>query len=289
VNKERLIMNIMMKKIFLRSVMAGILALFSAGACFAGAWTQQKGKLYDRLSLNYYFADDEFNERSRITDFAANGEYWDLNLGNYIEYGLTDRITLINSLYLKHIHKEDDFQKTNTYGIGDIDLAAKFKLSEGRWGVLSTQALVKIPETYDKDARLPLGNGQYDVELRLLYGKSLWPYIPGYCNFELGYRWRFDDPSDEFRYLAEFGMDITKSLYGRIKLDAILSMNNGSKFDISGNPTATNNFNLGKLDMTVGYKILKRWGLEVEYTPEIYGKNTAAGATYSLALVYQIP
>ena len=122
-----------------------------------------------------------------------------------------------------------------------------------------------------------------------MYGRSLWPHIPGYCNFEIGYRWRFDNPSDELRYLAEFGMDFTKALYGRVKLDGIYSMNNGSKFDSSGNPTITNNFNLGKLDMTVGYKISKRWGLEAEYTPGIYGKNTAAGATYSFALVYQIP
>jgi hypothetical protein len=281
--------NTITKKFLFGTITAGILTLLSAGTCFAGAWTQQKGKLYDRLSLNYYFADDEFDEHSRMIDFPANGEYWDSNIANYIEYGLTDRITLINSLYLKHIHWQDDFQKINTYGIGDIDVGAKYKLSEGPWGVVSTQGLVKIPNAYDKDANLPLGNGQYDVELSLLYGKSLWPYIPGYCNFELGYRWRFAEPSDELRYLVEFGTDIYKSLYGRIKLDAILSINNGSKFDISGNPTATNNFNLGKLDMTVGYKISKRWGLEVEYTPEIYGKNTAAGATYSFALVYQIP
>lgn len=278
-----------MKRILFSIATSGILVLFSAGICFAGAWTQQKGKLYDRLSVNYYFADDEFDGNESRTDFSLNGKFKDAHVSNYIEYGLTDNITLINSLFYKRIEKEDDLEKTTTYGIGDIDLGLKYKLAEGKWGVLSAQALAKIPEAYDKNDKLPLGNGQYDVEARLLYGRSLWPYIPGYCNFELGYRLRFDGPSDELRYLVEFGMDITKSMYGRVKLDGIYSMNNGSKFDISGNPTITNNFNLGKLDMTVGYKISKRWGLEAEYTPEIYGKNTAAGATYSFAVVYQIP
>lgn len=281
--------NVAMKRILFSIATSGILVLFSAGICFAGAWTQQKGKLYDRLSVNYYFADDEFDGNESRTEFSLNGKFKDAHVSNYIEYGLTDNITLINSLFYKRIEKEDDLEKTTTYGIGDIDLGLKYKLAEGKWGVLSAQALAKIPEAYDKNDKLPLGNGQYDVEARLLYGRSLWPYIPGYCNFELGYRLRFDGPSDELRYLVEFGTDITKSMYGRVKLDGIYSMNNGSKFDISGNPTITNNFNLGKLDMTVGYKISKRWGLEAEYTPEIYGKNTAAGATYSFAVVYQIP
>ena len=281
-------MNTKVIKLLFSLASASVLLLLSVGTCLAGAWTQQKGKLYDRLSLNYYFADDEFDKHGSRTDFVSNGKFKDSNVNNYIEYGLTDKITIINSLYHKHIEKEDDLQEMKTRGIGDIDLGLKYKLTEGSWGVLSTQALIKIPEAYDKHDKLPLGNGQYDVEVRLLYGRSLWPHIPGYCNFELGYRWRFDDPSDEFRYLIEFGMDFTKELYGRIKLDGIYSMDNGKHFDTSGNPTITNNFDVGKLDMTLGYKFAKRWSVEAEYMPEIYGKSTAAGATYTIALTYQI-
>lgn len=255
---------------------------------YAGAWTQAKGKLYDRLSLNYYYADEEFDKNGDRRSFDAHGDFSDINGGNYIEYGLTDNITIINSLYFKYIEKEDDFAKTTTYGVGDIDLAMKVKLTEGRLGVLAAQGLVKIPEAYDRNARVPLGNGQYDAELRLLYGRSLWPYIHGYCGVEAGYRWRFSDPSDEFRYLVEFGMDITRDFYGRVKLDGIYSIDNGSHADSSGNPTATNNFDLGKIEATLGYRISPSWGVEAAYTPEIYGQNTAAGATWTLAVTYQI-
>jgi len=262
--------------------------MLTTSLCFAGAWTQPKGGLYDRFSMNYYYADDEFGSGGR-TDFPLHGNFKDFHAGNYIEYGLTDRITLINSLFYKTIRKEDDEVKQHSSGLGDVDLAAKYKIAEGPWGVLSGQGLVKIPGPYDEDIPLPLGNKQWDVEARLLYGRSLYPHIPGYVNFEIAYRVRFGDPSDELRYLAEFGMDFTKQFYGRVKLDGIYSMNNGADFDKSGNPTITNNFNLGKVFVTAGYKIAKRWGLEVEYTPELCGKNTAAGATYSLALVYQMP
>lgn len=273
-------------KIFAAAVF--IVAIF-AGSCFAGAWTLQKGILYDRLALNYYYADTEFDDDGNRKDFTADGEFKDINLSNYIEFGLTDEITLINSVYYKNIKKEDDFTKTKTYGIGDIDLGVRYKIAEGSWGIFSTQALLKIPAAYDKDDDLPLGNGQYDMELRLLYGRSLYPYVPGYCNFEIGYRWRFEDPSDEVRYLIEFGMDFTNDVYGRIKLDGIYSMDNGEHFDTGGNPTTANNFDLGKLDIALGLKISKRFGVELGYTPEIYGQDTASGATYTFALTYKTP
>jgi protein XagA len=261
--------------------------LSSSGICFAGAWTMQKGKFYDRTAFNYYSADDEFDRNGDRTDFANSGEFRDINVSNYIEYGLLDNLTIINSVYYKAIRKKDHTLEQKTWGIGDIDLGAKVQVMKLAEGILSTQALVKIPWAYDKNDDLPLGNGQVDLELKLLYGHSLYPYIPGYCNFELGYRWRLQDPSDELRYLLEFGMDFTKELYGRVKLDGIYSMDNGEHFDTSGNPTITNNFDLGKLDLTLGYKLSQRWGLEASYTPEIYGKNTAAGATYTLAVTFQ--
>ncbi|MFH0725476.1 MAG: hypothetical protein V2B19_03850 [Pseudomonadota bacterium] len=266
-----------------------ILLLVIASTCLAGAWTASKNELYDRLSFNYYYSNEEFNADGDRSGYLHNGKFRDLNLGNYLEYGLTDRLTLINSLYYKYIVKEDDLRKDETYGLGDIDLALKWKALEGNLGVLSAQTLVKIPDAYDKDELLPLGNGQYDLELRVLYGRSLYPLVPGYYNVELGYRFRFEDPSDEIRYIAEFGMDFTQNFYGRIKLDGLYSMDNGEHRDDTGNPTATNNFDIGKLDMAAGYKITKTWGLEIGCTPAIYGQTTSRGITYTAAVFFRVP
>ena len=241
------------------------------------------------MAFNYYYANKEFDKSGKRQDFANHGDFRDFNLNNYLEYGLTDSLTLINSLYYKYIRKEDDTVKMETYRVGDIDLGLKFKLYDGSLGVIASQTMVKIPEAYNKNDALPVGNGQYDFEARLLYGRSLYPIIPGYYNFELGYRWRFGDPSDEIRYLAEFGTNFSKDLYGRVKLDGIYSMDNGARRDTSGNPTATNNFDIGKLDMALGYKMSKQSSLEFGYTPAIYGQNTAQGATYAIAVAFQTP
>lgn len=278
-----------MKRILLLAVIAGIGAVAAVGGarqCWGGAWTQDQGKFYDRLAVNYYYADREFDLSGHTQAFDQNGNFQDLNLSNYIEYGLRDNLTLINSVYYKRIEKKSDIEKTTEYGMGDVDLAVKYRILNGSGGVLSTQALTKIPGPYDKNAPLPLGNGQLDLELRVLYGVSLWKLFPGYANVELGYRWRLGDPSDEVRYLLEVGSDFSKTMYGRIKLDGLMSRDNGKHMDAAGNPTTTNNFDLGKLYMTLGFKMNSSWGLEIEYTPSLYGQNTAAGSTYTFAFIF---
>lgn len=272
------------------TVLATIFATASATACFAGAWTAKQNTFYDKLAFNYYYSSRTFDKDGHSETTPNGGTFRDYNISNYFEFGLLDNLTVINSLAYKWLENDNDFSNSDGYGLGDVDLGLRYKLLDSeKIGIVSTQLLVKIPGGYDKDDPLPLGNGQYDLETKLLYGRSLYPWIPGYFNVELGYRWRFEDPSDEVRYLIEFGVDITKSIFTRAKLDGIYSMDNGERTDSSGNPTTTNNFDLGKLDLTLGYKITPAWGVEVSYVPAIYGQNTAAGATYTLGIYCKTP
>jgi len=279
-----------MKKIVQLSLLAALLMTASATASFAGAWTAKQHAFYEKLAFSFYYSNETFDKTGRRGDMPNNGKFTDYNISNYFEYGLFDSLTVINSLAYKWLENDTDQSLSKGYGLGDVDLGVRYKLLDSdKIGIVSTQMLVKIPGTYDKMDPLPLGNGQFDTEIRLLYGRSLYPWIPGYANVELGYRWRAEDPSDEVRYLIEFGVDITKSMYTRAKLDGTLSVDNGKKTDGSGNPTATNNFDLGKLDIALGYKLTPAWGVEVSYRPDIYGQNTAAGANYSLAVYYKTP
>lgn len=246
--------------------------------CFAGAWTLPEGKLYDKVSVNKYTSDPDFT---------------DMNLGNYIEYGLTDNVSIINSIYYKKIRNtytvSGTTTTTTTTGIADIEIGLKHKLAEDPSGIFSHQAIVKIPGGYDKNSTLPLGNGQVDVEYRILYGLSLWRWFPGYANFEAGYRYRAKAPSDEFRYLAEIGANISERLYARVKLDGILSMKNADcTASTTGNPTTGSQFDLQKLDTALGYKLTDTWGLELGYTPTLNAKNTAKGTAYSVGVTYSL-
>ena len=270
-------------------LMGGVLLIGAAGTCFAGAWTQQKGAMYNRLAFNYYRTDDRFNTDGDKTDFDNNGYFRDVNCSYYVEYGLFDSLTVLGTISFKQLRYEDDTIINKTEGFSDLELGARYRLFKTPGGVVSVQGLVKIPETYDKNDALPLGNGQYDTEFRLLFGQSLYPFVPGYFNVEAGYRLRAQAPADEFRYLVEVGCDFSPRIYGRIKLDGIRGLNNaGNAAAAGGNPSATLDYDIGKLDMTLGYKINRQWGVEAGCRPEIYGKNISSGVNWSLALGYLV-
>lgn len=180
--------------------------------CLAGGWTQPEGKLYSRFAVNYYTADENFDADGDRRDFPENGDFSDVNVSLYLEYGLSQNLTLISNLTYKYLQYEDNAIDSKTYGPGDMELAARYCLWRSAGSAFSAQWLVKIPEAYDESKRVPLGNGQYDAEIRLLFGQSLHPFIPGYFNIEGGYRFRCEEPADEFRYLVELGMDFTKKI-----------------------------------------------------------------------------
>ncbi len=263
------------------------LILTTAGNCFAGAWTANKGVMYHKLAANYYVADENFDANGDKDDFADNGEFSDKNISCYIEYGLTGSLTAIGSVSYKWMEYEDDLMISETNGFSDLELGLKYRFFSGHGGVGAAQGMVKIPELYDKDEALALGNGQYDYEIRLLYGQSLYPKIPGYCNVEAGYRFRAEEPADELRYLVEFGMNFSDQVYGRLKLDGIYGLgNDGGSAGAGGNPSATFNYDLAKLDVAFGWKITSQWGVELAYRPEIYGKNISSGVNWSFALIF---
>lgn len=256
--------------------------------CFAGAWTQEKGASYHQFTLNCYEANQYFDDDGQDQDMANDGEFTDINVSYYGEYGLMGRLTVFGAVAYKSLTFEDDTVESDAYGVSDIDLGLRYKLLDSRLGIVSVQTLVKIPEAYDEDDEVPMGNGQYDVECRLQYGKSLYPVIPGYMNLEAGYRLRKDLPADEFRYLVEFGVNATSKIYGRVKLDGISSMgNSGDPNALGANPNITPEFDLGKLDIALGYKLTDSCLVELGYRPEIYGENTSKGSNVSIAVAFK--
>jgi protein XagA len=107
-------------------------------------------------------------------------------------------------------------------------------------------------------------------------------------NIEAGYRWRAEDPADEFRYLVEVGSNLGKFFYARTKLDAIVGIGNGDEgADAFGNPTSTLEYDLSKLDLTIGYQITKTLGIELGYAPAVWGETTAKGETWTFAITFQ--
>lgn len=305
-----------------RGWMALVCLLCLPQMALAGAWTLKEGGMYNRFAFNYYYSDRLFGSSGGSDFMPMRGRFYDKNLNWYEEYGVTDRITVLSSVYYKWLNANDMYVKSESEGVGDVDLGIKYKLYDGPV-VVSVQGLIKYGQLYDNE-NPQIGNHQNDYELRLLLGRSLWP-LPAYCGLELAYRLRDNGPSDEFRYLLEFGGNLSKKLSARIKLDGIhaignadspksfearpqsgtlnlndlllkpvsggFSANTGQQvqfIDIQSlsNPTLATEYDLIKLDMTLAYQLTERLGVEVEVTPAIYGENTSKGVTSTLAFTY---
>lgn len=264
-----------------------IMALLFSGLVYSGAWTGPKGASYNKIGLNFFSSDKTYD--GNRDSMSSGSTFTDVNLTYYGEYGVADNLTIFGSIPFKSLKSDPDAAAaTDNSGIGDVDIGARYNLYNEDWGILSIQGLLKIPEAYDKNDAVPLGSGQYDIEVRLLYGKSLYPK-PMYYGLEVGYRLRTQSPSDEIKYLGEFGYTVSDKIALRAKLDGTLSVKNADTIlGAGGNPTLAPDFDLGKLDLTLGYTLKKGRYVELSFAPTLYGRNTANGATISLAYVFAL-
>jgi len=256
----------------------------------AGAWVPEQGSGYTKIGYSEYEADSSFDDNSDLENFEGT------NISFYGEYGLGNKISVYTSVLYQDIEQvtrpvvaTDPLVRSANDGFGDLEAGVKYQWQANPF-VFSTSFLVKLPYLYDEDDTLPLGNGQNDYEIKALIGKSLNEY--GYFGVEAGYRLRSGSPSDEYRYLLEYGFSANDNLYFRTKLDGTLSANNADQgVDSNGvNLAFSPEFDIGKLELTTGWNFGQadsngqRWGIELTYTNEIYGSNALDGDSIQLGI-----
>lgn len=253
-------------------------AFLHAEEAEAGAWTAQQGDSYNKFAVNYFRSDNAFGERPGFENFE------EANFTYYGEYGITNDVTFIATVPFRYVETTNFGQTIRNGGVGDAEIGLRYNFFNKPF-VASAQFLFKAPYFYNEDNPLPLGNGQEDFELRLLAGKSFGKF--GYFGAEVGYRFRLDAPSDEFRYLIEYGVDATDKIYLRSKLDTIVAIEStAAGVDLqTGNPALPLAFNLGRVETTAGYRINKRFSAEFTATTNPFGENIIRGVNYQLALI----
>jgi len=263
----------------LASVVAVSAMLFSFNAN-AGAWVGEEGTGYTKLGFSSYKAEDYHGANPSFVDFEST------STSLYVEYGLGNDFAIYGSLLNQSYDQRDTIAGTSSAsGFSDTEIGIRYQWQANPF-VVSTSFLIKTPFLYD--AGDGLGNHQYDYEAKILIGKSLNEY--GYFGTEFGYRLRQGAPSDEYRYLFEYGFSATENIYFRTKLDGILSANNADNVTANtGNLSNPFEFDSGKLELTGGWSFdkssaLNGFGVEFTYTREIYGDNILEGDRFELGL-----
>jgi len=257
----------------------------------AGAWTPRKGEVYLKLSANDFKSSSNFNIDGDVFDPFADFEdryakFRDRNLQLYLEMGLTDKLAFVSSVTYKDLQQRTKLPNlevgADNDGFADVDLGVRYRLTEGA-NVVSLGLTAKLPYLYDDDDNFfELGNGQEDFDLRVLYGRSLGKGF--YGGLEGAYRWRTDEPSDEYRYLAELGWS-KQRFFTRTKLEGIYAVDSFEDGSTFGNPLLNPRFDLTTWILTAGVSLSKNWHVEYSYSDTLEGKNTANGSNNQVGVV----
>ena len=286
--------------------------LLGGGFC---RWVDpEENGYYLKFSANYLDTAFEYNHEGQRLDLFAeqfafeDASFRDVNFSFYGEYGLTERMTLVGSLPAKILTarrteliagRAARILTLHTTGLADLTVSGRFRL----WNnplALSFQGGVKIPLGYDKQPEnegAPLGSGEPDVEGLLQFGKGS-AVIPGYVTGSVGYRFRSGPLNDQILYLFEAGVRVPGRLLFKVTFDGIQST--VTPPDIAGQtisiplPGGGGTFpniivgdqHVWKISPALIYDIERGVSVQLEMLNIFAGKNTIAGNTFSLGMVF---
>ncbi|GIV57297.1 MAG: hypothetical protein KatS3mg042_0210 [Rhodothermaceae bacterium] len=170
-----------------------------ARPALAQAWTQPAGGLYVKLMRAHVTAATQWDFDGTEKPYAPGIEgtaFFDRSFYAYVEYGLTDRLTLVSLVPFKRVEVRDGRFAYETSGLGSVTLGLRWGLPvlfgvPLRRSAASISVLAVLPTGYTRNLTPSLGPGQTDVEVALGYGLSLYP-LPAYLQAGLGYRIRSD-------------------------------------------------------------------------------------------------
>ena len=132
------------------------------------------------------------------------------------------------------------------------------------------------------DSKVPLGTGENDIDMRLLVGKSLYPF-PGYLTSTVGYRKRGGAFSDEFFYGFEAGVT-----YKRLLVKGVVEgMRTMGDCGAMGQGGLVGDQDILKVAPGLIWSLSKHLEIGVDLFHIAAGCNTAVGTTYAAGLAFK--
>lgn len=214
-----------------------LLTLLAATELSAGgAWARRPDDYFVKISATWLTAAEEFDfggDRRLIfpdTTVALNGSYGITELGFYLEYGLTPWLTGIVSTQYKVAVRQARLARierdtaVSASGLGDLWLAGRIRLADGRSGPALSLTLAAKAPTGSPLQQIPLGSGRIDYQIdgaggwSFNVGEETWGWLQG----SLGYRLR-NGVANEGVYDVEVGLDVGSGIAFSTRFDGVVS------------------------------------------------------------------
>ncbi len=162
----------------------------------AGGWPRDKGETLLILTNLVDRADGYFDaDRQR----QSGGHFYKDELAAYIEYGATDRVTLVGRFAWQNVDQLSGGRRDAAQGFSASELGVRALIWRRDDWVVSGQLSHFVPGEGENVTNQPLGQGEGAFDLRLLVGRAL--PRDGFLDVQLAHRAR------DGRYLDEWRMD----------------------------------------------------------------------------------
>lgn len=170
----------------------------------AGAWPQAPGSGQIILTATYDLAVKGFDRDGALRDPVR---YEKTELSAFVEYGLFSRVTLVGRAALQDVTIQTPAGREQREGFAASEIGVRVLALRRARDVLSVQGTLIVPGVVENVSDLRLGEGQYDYEPRLLYGRSFRALGgDGFAEAQFGWRFRSGAPPDEARVDLTLGL-----------------------------------------------------------------------------------
>ncbi len=260
----------------------------SSYALAGGGWTKQKGTAYYKVSHWWVNASKQYTFDGNTAASLKEGIF---NTSIFVEYGVTDKFTaIVNLPYSKSANSNESIS-----GIGDTDIAFKYRLSNSDKFVLAGTLLLGLPFGDDEggsDGSLQTGDGEFNQMIRLDLSKSFQVgSVNAYGNVYTAYNNRTDNFSDEFRAGVEVGGGfLNNKIWAILRFDMVESLQNGAESTAAsdGATIFANNTEYFAYTYEIAGYITERLGVSAATASVFSASNIFAAPSYSLGVFYDM-
>ena len=204
-------------------------------ASAGGPWPLKKNSGYAQLGFTYVGYSKFFNHEGKVTDLRR--PVTDFTSQLYLDYGLTDKLTLTANLPFKYVSSADKISSPDSLYFQDtLQAGDLFGLSNVMLGLKYNIINKKV--LFSAGLNVEANVAKYDSLTTLRTGPSAWvfhPYVSVGTSFgkfytflDAGYRLRLNNYSDEVDLKFEFGYSWNQKTYFILNVSGRLSMQEGS-------------------------------------------------------------
>jgi hypothetical protein len=243
----------------------------------AGPWPQPQGHGFVISSLSYLEADSRLPNANPV---VGDGDFSRLGVGVYVEYGVSEHITIGGSAQLAEVRLRGLSESESSSGVGDVELFVRPVVWRSGASILAAQATLAIPGGYEAERNPALGDGAVGAELRLLYGRGFeLSGLSSFFDLQGAYRFRLGAPADQVRVDATLGTHPAEGwmllLQSRDTISAGNQTDHGLGPGLAGRYGT--DYDLYSLAFSVVGDVSPHWSVELGVADELGGRNYSTG------------